>query len=116
MSPIFGFSDDDDDAEPSIPLLLRDKHGRNVSGDEVQDSCKSDEIVNSESYREVPEWVPQFYLSDPDKDEVESKNHQDKTAQGVDSKTSQLGSSSEPARISESQGDKCISFSSKKVL
>lgn len=103
--------DDDDDAEPAIPLLLRDKQGRTVSEDEVQESCKpSDEIVNHGHHEESPEWVPRFYLADPAEDEVAPKNHPDKTAEGVDSKTSQMTSSCEPVGNSVSQEEKSISL------
>lgn len=83
---------DDDDAEPAIPLLLGDKQGRSLSGDEVQGSSKSDESVNRDRYQDLPEWVPEFYPSDPAKDEVVPKKHPDETAEGVDSKPSQLSS------------------------
>lgn len=91
---MFVYSDDDDDAEPVIPLLLRDKQGRHsLSDGEGQRSSKSDETVNQDRYRELPEWVPEFYPSDTAKD-----------------------SPCEPVRDSALKEEKPISFTARKSV
>lgn len=99
--------DDDEDAEPTIPLLLRDKQGRGLPDDAAQENCKLDEGVDPDRYFELPEWVPDFHASDADgRTEVAPKNQPVITTGSVESKTLETSASSEPVQSLELQDSK----------
>lgn len=104
------YPDDDEDAEPTIPLLLRDKQGRGLPDDAAQENCKLDEGVDPDRYFELPEWVPDFHASDADgRTEVAPKNQPVITTGSVESKTLETSASSEPVQSLELQDSKFVS-------
>ncbi|KAG0591616.1 hypothetical protein M758_1G185100 [Ceratodon purpureus] len=110
--------DDDDDVEPVVPLLLRDKQGRSCFGDEVEETCKSKKDINDDhyldGYKEVPEWTPDFRPHDTSNNEVAEVNTPTNqplnTAEGVEFKTSQLNAPCEPHDNSASHQENPISL------
>ena len=100
-----------------IPLLVRDKQGRRVFGDEEEDDVRKsdeDEDANPDRYRTLPEWKPEFYPHETANENVAEvvtpTNQPDKMAEGAESKISQLSASCEPVGNSASQEEKSISF------